>query len=349
MLLFRSLWFLFFNLMLVASCWSSVESPEQKAHRNARLSVNGLYFSFVFAEENKRLLEAIMVSVRQVYDYYYQDLWSEGHSATENRTEARQQLLTNLIQQAIRHTTSKVIGSEKVVDSHPDCCMFHLLQAFSNAPAMEESGDVVHWYRTRPVLLQGVVAEDRMDSTESLIQEAVQNSFREFPSNPVSREQLARQLGFIVVEMQELFLRGKALRSLSHRVNRFKRIPEIASDPSFAFFLSFLTERFNSHDTLWHTESGGSKWRQYQGDLSALFMKAADHEDYGIEWYQQIRRVLDGEKPVIEEPFGADNDWEHWIKPVIMIPFSLVVIFTVVSIVKEICEPEPPRRRAKRG
>ncbi|WP_257287882.1 hypothetical protein, partial [Endozoicomonas sp. SESOKO2] len=127
------------------------------------------------------------------------------------------------------------------------------------------------------------------------IQEAVQNSFREFPSNRLSREQLARQLSFILLEMQERFLRGKALRSLSHKVDRQKQNPEIARDPAFSIYLSMMTKAFNNHPTLWHTDG---KRRHYQEDLSALFMKAADREDYGNEWYQQIRRILDGEKPV---------------------------------------------------
>ncbi|WP_252179662.1 hypothetical protein [Endozoicomonas sp. 4G] len=358
MFLFRGLWFLFLNLMLVASCWSSVESPEQTGHRHARNSLDRAYFDYVFSEENKRLLTAIMISVRQVYDHYNQDQWSEGLSAPGNQTEVRQQLLTHLIQQAVRHTTSKVT----VVDnSHPDSCMFHLLQAFSNAPAMEESGHVVDWYQARwyralPVLLQGAVAEDRMDSMESLIQEAVQNSFREFPSNPISREQLARQLGFIVVEMQELFLRGEALRSLSYKVRNYKQIPEIASDPGFPFFLSFLTERFNSHNTLWHIESEGCKGRQYQEDLAALFMEAAHRENEGIDWYQRVRNILDGEKTKIpfrtikQKDEDREQEYQFWIR-IFLGPVFIGATVMFVFLFKEIygSEPEPSLGRAHRG
>ncbi|WP_257287210.1 MULTISPECIES: hypothetical protein, partial [unclassified Endozoicomonas] len=294
----RALWSVLFSLMLVASCWGSVESPEQKALRNARNNLNRLYFDYVFAEENERLLKALMVSVRRIHDRYEQDWWPTVHFAPDNEAEVRQQFLTRLVQQATRHTITKVTGDNDTDDSYPDRPMFHLLQAFSRAPVMEESRDVLDWYRTHPVLLQGVIAEDRMDSMEELIEEAVQNSFREFPSNPLSREQLARQLGFILVEMQELFLRGKALRSLGFKVDKQKQNPEIARDPAFIHYLSFLTELFNSHSTLWHKES---QRRRHQEDLSALFMEA-DSKDYGIEWYRQVRRILKGDKAVPVTP-----------------------------------------------
>uniref|UniRef100_UPI002148528F hypothetical protein n=1 Tax=Endozoicomonas sp. ONNA1 TaxID=2828740 RepID=UPI002148528F len=181
MYLFRIIGSVFISLILVSSCWSSVDSPEQKAFRNAERSINRLYFDYVFAEENERLLRAIMVSVRRLYDRYELDQWLEGDSAQGNQTEARQQLLTRLIQQAARHTVAEITGNEELFGS--DRSMFHLLQALSNAPSMQESLDVAHWFHFRPVMLQGVLAEDRMDSMEALIQEAVQNSFREFPSN----------------------------------------------------------------------------------------------------------------------------------------------------------------------
>ncbi|WOG30054.1 hypothetical protein [Endozoicomonas sp. 8E] len=297
MYLFRIISSVFVSLVLVASCWGSVDSPEQKALRYARENLNRLYFDYVFAEENEKLLKAIMVSVRRLYDHYELDHWLEGHPATGNQTEARQQLLTGLVQQATRHTIAKINGDEELDGS--DRSMFHLLQAVSNAPSMRESPDVAHWFHTRPLLLQGVLAEDRMDSMESLIQEAVQNSFREFPSNQLSREQLAQQIGFVLLEMQERFLRGKVLRSLSHKVDRQKQNPKIARDPAFSIYLSLLTKTFNNHPTLWHTDS---KRREYQENLSALFMKATDREDYGHEWYQQIRRILAVEKMVPVTP-----------------------------------------------
>ncbi|WP_422134049.1 hypothetical protein [Endozoicomonas sp. ALD040] len=308
MYLFRIISSVFVSLVLVASCWGSVDSPEQKALRYARENLNRLYFDYVFAEENEKLLKAIMVSVRRLYDHYELDHWLEGHSATGNQTEARQQLLTGLVQQATRHTIAKINGDEELDGS--DRSMFHLLEAVSNAPSMRESQDVAHWFHTRPLLLQGVLAEDRMDSMESLIQEAVQNSFREFPSNQLSREQLAQQIGFILLEMQERFLRGKVLRSLSHKVDRQKQNPKIARDPAFSIYLSLLTKTFNSHPTLWHTDS---KRRQYQENLSALFMKATDREDYGHEWYQQIRRILAVEKmvPVTPPPPPVQNPGSH--------------------------------------
>ncbi|WP_422412849.1 hypothetical protein [Endozoicomonas sp. ALB122] len=294
MFFLRELLFVFLSLMLVTSCWGSAESPEQKAARNVRDNLNSLYFDYVFAEENEKLLKAIMVSVRQVYE---QDQEAQDRFFPGSQTENRQQLLTRLVQQAFRHTISKVTGSD-----NPDHPMFHLL--LNKAPGMEESPDVARWYRTRPVLLQGVSAEDRTDSIESLIEEAVQNSFREFPSNPLSKEELSRQLGFILVEMQELFLRGKALRHLSYRVDEQKQDPEIARDPAFVLYVSSLTELFNSHSTLWRTDS---ERRHYQEDLSALFMDAAGLEGYGTEWYQQVHRVLEGKKPVTYHPRSGYN------------------------------------------
>ncbi|WP_252179663.1 hypothetical protein [Endozoicomonas sp. 4G] len=293
MFLFRGLLSVFISLLLAVSCWGSAESPEQKAARYVRDNLSSLYFCYVFAEENESLLKAIMVSVRQVYDSYEQDQGAEEDFLPGSQTETRQQFLIRLVQQAVRHTTSKVI-SNKVDDSHPDRPMFHLLQAFSNAPGMEESPDITRWYRTRPVLLHGVSAEDRTDSMDSLIEEAVQNSFKVFSSNGPSQEDLSWQLGIILVEMQELFLRGKALRHLSYRVDEEKQNPEIARDPAFVLYVSSLTERFNKHPTLWHTDS---ERRQYQKDLSALFMEAAGREDYDT-WYQQVRRVLEVKKPV---------------------------------------------------
>ncbi|WOG30058.1 hypothetical protein [Endozoicomonas sp. 8E] len=314
MFFLRGLLFVFLSLLLVASCWGSAESPEQKAARNVRDNLNSLYFDYVFAEENEKLLKAIMVSVRQVYDSYEQDQGAQDRSFPGSQTETRQQFLTRLVQQAVRHTISKVTGSDS-----PDHPMFHLL--LNKAPGMEESPDVARWYRTRPVLLQGVSAEDRTDSIESLIEEAVQNSFREFPSNPLSQEKLSRQLGFILVEMQELFLRGKALRHLGYRVDEQKQDPEIARDPAFVLYVSSLTELFNNHPTLWHTDS---ERRQYQKDLSALFMEAAGREDYGIEWYQQVRRVLEGNKPVTYHPGVQDaaNDESQSKKQVTYHPRS---------------------------
>ncbi|WP_422492060.1 hypothetical protein [Endozoicomonas sp. ALD068] len=310
MFIFCGLWSVFLNLMLVATCWGSVESLERTALIDVHYDINGLYFGHVFAEENNRLLEAIMVSVRKVYDRYELYQWPESHFAPDNQTEHRRQLLTRLVQQATRHTIAKITGNDDIDDSYRDRSMFHLLQAFSGSPAMEESRDVIHWYRNQPVLLQGVPAEDRRDSMESLIQEAVQNSFREFPSNPFSRKQLARQLGFILLEMQELFLRGRGLRSLSYEIEQQKQNPKIAGDPAFILYLSFLTELFNSHEALWHRKSLGSKWRQYQEDLYALFMKAAHHENYGIERYQRVRRILDGEKLLHEKP--ARKYYSYW-------------------------------------
>ncbi|WP_422138170.1 hypothetical protein [Endozoicomonas sp. ALC020] len=334
MFFFRGLWSVFFSLMLVASCWGTVDSPGEKAARNARDNINRLYFDYVFAEENERLLKAIMVSVRRIYDRDELDKRLEGQTASGYQTEARQQLLTELVQQATRHAIAKINGNDDTEDSYLP--MFHILQALSNAPSMQESLDVAHWFQTRPVMLKGVLAEDRMDSMESLIQEAVQNSFKEFPSDPLTREQLARQLGFILVEMQELFLRGKALRLLSYKVDKQKKNPQIARDPAFTIYLSLLTEAFNKHPTLWHTDS---KRRHYQEDLSALFMKAADREGYGNEWYQQIRRILDGEKPVpVTRPTPAqkphrhyyrddDDEWEGWFE---LTPFRVVLGMSVM-------------------
>lgn len=302
MYLFRFIWILVFNLVLAAYCWGSASSPGERAARNAENNLNKLYFNYVFAEENERLLRAIMVSVRRLYDRNELEKSLESHSAPDHQIADRQQLLTDLVQQATRHAIAKINGSDELGNS--DLPMFHILQALSNAPSMQESLDVVHWYSTQPVLLNGVMAEDRMDSLENLIQEAVHNSFREFPSNPPSREQLARQLGFILLEMQELFLRGKVLRSLSYKIDKQKQNPKIASDPAFKIYLSLLTETFNKNPTLWHTNSKG---RQYQEDLSALFIKAADREDYGNEWYQQIRKILDGQKPVRVTPPPSDQ------------------------------------------
>ncbi|WP_257282014.1 MULTISPECIES: hypothetical protein [unclassified Endozoicomonas] len=339
---------MFLNLMLVTSCWGSVESLERKVLIDVQYDINSLYFGYVFAEEYNRLFKAIMVSVRQVYDRYEQEHWPEGHFAPDNQTEARQLLLTRLFQEATRHTIANVTGGYVVDETHPGRPMFHLLQAFSNAPAMEESRDVNQWYQTQPVLLQGVLAEDRRDSMESLIEEAVLNSFRAFPSNPLSPKELARQLGFILVEMQELFLRGKGLRSLGYKVEQQKQNPEIANDPAFILYLSFLTERFNSHDTLWHTESQESKWRQQPEDLSALFMEAAHRENYGIEWYQQVRRILDGEKPVSEklfrQHFSREDELESWIKtglsvPVVTVISTMVVYVRILLYVYEMFSP----------
>ncbi|WP_257292347.1 hypothetical protein, partial [Endozoicomonas sp. ONNA1] len=351
----RALWSVLFSLMLVASCWGSVESPEQKALRHARNNLNRLYFDYVFAEENEGLLKALMVSVRRIYERYEQNQWLEDHSAPDYQPEARQQFLTRLIQQASRHTIAKVTGDNDTDDRYPDRPMFHLLQAFSRAPVMEEARDVIDWYRTHPLLLQGVIAEDRMDSMEDLIAEAVQNSFREFPSNPLSPEQLGRQLGFILIEMQELFLRGKALRSLGFKVDRQKQNPEIARDPAFVLYLSLLTEAFNNHLTLWRTDS---KRRHYQEDLAALFMKAADREDYGNEWYQQVRRILDGEKPVsfalpppVQKPvvhhyldLDLDyHDWERWFKLVASTVIATIGITLLVCVI--IAEHQTKSRR----
>ncbi len=348
MVVFRSLLSVFVSLMLITCCWGSVESPEQKAVRLVRIHLNDLYLDYVFAEENGSLLKAIMVSLRQLYDRYELDQWLENDSGSGNHTEARQHLLTRVVQQATRHTIAKVIGNDEADDSYQDCSMFHLLQAFGSAPGMEESREVADWSQARPVMLQGVVAEDRTDSLEELIQQAVQNSFREFPSNPISREQSARQLGFILMEMQELFLRGKALRSLSHSVHDFEQIPAIASDPSFSFYLPFLTELFNSHDTLWHTELSGSKWRQYQEDLSALLMEAGDREDYGIERYRQVRRILDGEKRGTQGD-QDDDDWQGWIGIGLIGPLCVMVIIMKVYVVIYLCEEEPPFREPQRG
>ncbi|WP_448217296.1 hypothetical protein [Endozoicomonas sp. 2B-B] len=335
MLLFRGFLFLFLSLIAVASSWSSVESIEQKAERNAQKNLGNLYFDYVFAKENEGLLKAMMVSVRQIYDLYKPNQWPQDQLVPDNQKEARQQFLTRLVQQAARHTIAKV--NDKLDDSDPDRPMFHLLQAFSNAPDMKESQDVVHWSQTYPVMLLGVMAEDRLDSMESLIEEAVQNSFREFPANPLSPEQLARQLGFILLEMQELFLRGKALRSLSFKVEKQKQNPRIARDPAFNIYLTILTEDFNNHPTLWHKDS---KRRDYQENLSALFMEAADRQDYGLGWYQQVRRILDGEKRVskklvIEKPIRQshqdDNNWERWFKIGVIASAGGVVI-SMISI-----------------
>ncbi len=349
MVVFRSLLSVFVSFMLITCCWGSVESPEQKAVRYARSNLNSLYFYYVFAEENESLLKAIMVSLRQVHDRYEPDQWPETDSGSGNQTEARQQLLTRVVREATRHTIAKVIGNDEADDSYQDCSMFHLLQAFSSAPDMQESREVADWSQTRPVMIQGVVAEDRTDSLEELIQQAVQNSFREFPTNPISREQSARQLGFILMEMQELFLRGKALRSLSHKVDRWKQISAITSDPFFSsFYLPFLTELFNSHDTLWHTELSGSKWRQYQEDLSTLFMEAGDREDYGIEWYRQVRRILDGEKRVTQGD-QDDDDWQGWIRIGLIGPLCVMVIIMTIYVLIYLCEEVPPFREPQRG
>ncbi|WP_252179665.1 hypothetical protein [Endozoicomonas sp. 4G] len=297
MVLFRGLLSVFLSLLLAVSCWGSAETPEQKAARNVHDNLNSLYFDYVFAQENERLLKALMVSVRHVYDSYGQDRGAQGRSLPASQTETQQQFLIRLVQQAVRHTIWKVIGSDD-----PDHPMFQLL--LNKAPDMEESEEVAYWYQARPVLLYGVSAEDRTDSMDSLIEEAVQNSFEAFGSNPLSQEMLSRQLGFILLEMQELFLRGKALRHLSYRVDQQKQNPEIARDPAFVLYVSSLTERFNNHPTLWHTDS---KRRQYQKDLSALFIEAAGREDYGIEWYQQVRRVLEGKKPVTYHPRSGYN------------------------------------------
>lgn len=178
MLLFRGSLLLFLSLIAAASSWSSVESIAQKAKRNAEKNLNNIYFNYVFAKENERLLKAMMVSVRRIYDLYEPNQWPQDLLAPDNQKEARQQFLTRLVQKAARHTIAKVNDE---LDSDPDRPMFHLLQAFNSAPVMKESQDVVHWSQTYPVMLQGVLAEDRLDSMESLIEEAVQNSFREFP------------------------------------------------------------------------------------------------------------------------------------------------------------------------
>ncbi|WOG30057.1 hypothetical protein [Endozoicomonas sp. 8E] len=336
MLLFRGSLLLFLSLIAAASSWSSVESIAQKAKRNAEKNLNNIYFNYVFAKENERLLKAMMVSVRRIYDLYEPNQWPQDLLAPDNQKEARQQFLTRLVQKAARHTIAKVNDE---LDSDPDRPMFHLLQAFNSAPVMKESQDVVHWSQTYPVMLQGVLAEDRLDSMESLIEEAVQNSFREFPSNPLSPEQLARQLGFILLEMQELFLRGRALRLLSFKVDKQKQNPQIARDPAFNIYLNLLTEDFNNHPTLWHIYS---KPRDYQENLSALFMEAADRQDYGIEWYQQVRRILDGEKlvskkQVIEKPIRQnlqdDNNWERWFKIGVIASASVMVIGMLASLV----------------
>ncbi|WP_252179661.1 hypothetical protein [Endozoicomonas sp. 4G] len=287
MVLFRGLLSVFFSLLLAVSCWGSVESPEQKAAKLVRDNLNSLYFDYMFTEEDEKMSKATMVSVRQVYDSYEQDQGAKGRSLPDSQTETRQQFLTRLVKEAVEHTVWKVVGSD-----NPDHPMSHLLlKSF----IVEESPDVVLWYQTRPVLLQGVSAEDRMYSIDSLIEEAVQNSFKAFPSNPLSQEELSRQLGFILVEMHELLFRSKALRYLSYRVDEEKQNPEIAKDPAFVLYVSSLTELFNNHPTLWHTDS---KRRQYQNDLSALFMEVAGREDYGVEWYQQVRSILEGKKPV---------------------------------------------------
>lgn len=153
MFFFRGVWSVFFSLMLVASCWGSVDSPQEKAARNFRNNINRLYFDYVFAEENERLLKAIMVSVRRIYDRdeLYKRL--EGQSALGHQTEARQQLLTQLVQQATRHAIAKINGNDDTDDSYLP--MFHILQALSNAPSMQESLDVAHWFQTRPLMLKG--------------------------------------------------------------------------------------------------------------------------------------------------------------------------------------------------
>ncbi|WP_257252373.1 hypothetical protein, partial [Endozoicomonas sp. SESOKO3] len=146
---------------------------------------------------------------------------------------------------------------------------------------------------------------------------------------------------FILLEMQELFLRGKALRSFSFKVEKQKQNPEIARDPAFILYLSKLTEAFNNHPTLWHTDS---KHRHYQEGLSALFMKAADREDYGDEWYQQIRRILNGEKPVlatppapVQKPVGHHpsdlDERERWLKRVLGILIAAEGIAMVAVLV----------------
>ncbi|WP_257292485.1 hypothetical protein, partial [Endozoicomonas sp. ONNA1] len=186
----------------------------------------------------------------------------------------------------------------------------------------------------------------------------MQNSFREFPSNRLSREQLARQLSFILLEMQERFLRGKALRSLSFKVDKQKQNPQIAGDPAFHLYLSLLTETFNRHPTLWHTGSG--ERRHYQEDLSALFMKAADREDYGKEWYQQIRRILDGEKPVPVTPpppaqetvryhYEDDDEYEGWFElttfRVMLGMGAMVGVFAASIVYQVISEHEAESQR----
>ncbi|WP_422412843.1 MULTISPECIES: hypothetical protein [unclassified Endozoicomonas] len=372
MLLFRGLWSLLFSLMLVASCRGSVESVGRKALIDVQYDISNLYFGYVFAGENKMLLETIMVSARKVYDRDEQYQSLESHFTPDSQKEDRQRLLTSLVQEAIRHTIAKVTGDNGMDDSRPCSPSFHFLQVFNSIPALEESRDVIDWYQNQPVLLQGILAEDRTDSMENLIQEAVKNSFREFPSHPLTweqllsrfvvkrafyfepltRVQLAWQLGYILLEMQELFLRGRALRSLSYKIEQQKQNPEIANDPAFTLYLSFLTELFNSNDTLWHIESLGSKWLKFQGGLSVLFSQAANHENYGLEFYKLVRRILDSgklfnnkpvnnkpvnNKPVNKKPVNKEpvrKDYVNMISDLLdrKIGLELIAIFSMLMI-----------------
>lgn len=134
MLLFRGLWSLLFSLMLVASCRGSVESVGRKALIDVQYDISNLYFGYVFAGENKMLLETIMVSARKVYDRDEQYQSLESHFTPDSQKEDRQRLLTSLVQEAIRHTIAKVTGDNGMDDSRPCSPSFHFQQNIAELP-----------------------------------------------------------------------------------------------------------------------------------------------------------------------------------------------------------------------
>ena len=281
--------------LLSIACWGVVESPAQKAERLAWKNINDLYLEYIFANENERFLKAMMVAMRRVYDQNEPDEFTGDISLLRNQTEVRRQHLTGLVNQALRHTIAEVKGIDLPEGRDSESCMLHIMDEFSRAPALKESCDVYHWYREHGYVLGQLSAQDRDDSLEAVVADAVRSSFREYPGKPRDDQALAEQLGFVLLELQELFLRGKALRSLGHKVHKQMQNPAIAGDPAFVLYLQILTEHYRRHATLWHYQP---EKRHYQHDLARLFIISANQRDYGKEWFYQVRRILDGQMPV---------------------------------------------------
>ena len=198
-----------------------------------------------------------------------------------SQTQTRKKALVDLVQSGL----SKLWQNEYYATSKQP----HLLAEYMLERTTKEAEETIKFYQVRNRLVFGKLPandRDENESLESLIETATDSSL--FKDPPHSHEELASQLAYILLELHEIYWRGRALRNLDFHVYGTKDDSVKTFELVSHYKQIHLIGTFKQNNTLWHTAKPGNGSQPYQEELAKNFDIPVDKNfDIPIEMEKQ--------------------------------------------------------------